>query len=46
VQSFEDLERAMEGRGERVLHLQFVRGERTTLRTTSVLLGVGRSRAA
>ncbi len=46
VQSVEDLERALEGHGERVVHLQFVRGDRTTLRTTSVLLGAGRSKAA
>lgn len=46
VQSVEDLEHAMEGRGERVIHLQFVRGERTTRRTAPVLLGTGRSRAA
>ncbi len=46
VQSVEDLERAMDGRGERVVALQFVRGERTTRRTASVLLGAGRSRAA
>ncbi len=46
VQSVEDLERALEGHGERVVHLQFVRGERTTRRSASVLLGVGRSKAA
>jgi len=46
VQSVEDLECAIEGRGERVVHLQFVRGDRTTLRSASVLLGAGRSRAA
>lgn len=46
VQSVDDLERAMEGHGERVVHLHFVRGERTTRRTASVLLGAGRSRAA
>ena len=46
VQSVADLERALEGKGERVVHLQFVRGERTSRRTASVLLGVGRSRAA
>ncbi len=46
VRSMEDLERAIEGRGERVLHLQFVRGERDRVRTASVLLGAGRSRAA
>lgn len=46
VQSIEDLERAIEGHGERVIQLQFVRGERTTRRTASVLLGAGRSRAA
>ncbi len=46
VQSVEHLERAMEGRGERVIQLQFVRGERTTRRIASVLFGAGRSRAA
>lgn len=46
VQSVEDLEHAMEGEGERVVQLQFVRGERTTRRTASVLLGTSRSRAA
>jgi serine protease Do len=46
VQSIEDLERALEGKGERVVHMQFVRGERTSRRTASVLLGGGRSKAA
>lgn len=46
VQTVEDLENAMEGHGERVVHLQFIRGERSTRRTASALLGAGRSRAA
>jgi serine protease Do len=36
----------LEGHAERVMRIQFLRGDRTTLRTTSVLLGSSRSRAA
>lgn len=46
VGSVEDLQEALVGHGERVVQLQFVRGERTSLRTATVLLGTGRSKAA
>jgi serine protease Do len=38
--SLDDLEGALEGRGERVLHLQFIRGDPAKVRTAHLLLGV------
>jgi serine protease Do len=43
--SIDDLERILEGSGERVVRLQFFRGNRTNLRTVAVRLGL-RSMAA
>ncbi|HTY59045.1 MAG TPA: trypsin-like peptidase domain-containing protein [Bacteroidota bacterium] len=42
----EELLKLLEGHQERVIRLQFLRGDRSTVRTTSVLLGTSRSRAA
>jgi len=41
-----DLLAMLEGHAERVMPIQFLRGDRATLRMTSVLLGSSRSRAA
>jgi serine protease Do len=41
-----DLEHAMRGNGERVIHLKFLRGDHTRVRRTSVLIGSRRTRAA
>lgn len=40
LDSLEDLEQVLEGRGERVVRLQFVRGDRSNIRTVAVRLGV------
>jgi len=42
----EELLKLLEGHQERVIRLQFLRGDRSTVRTTSVLLETSRSRAA
>jgi serine protease Do len=44
--SLDDLEAALEGSGERVLHLQFVRGDPGKIRTANLRLGVSRLTAA
>ena len=44
--SLDDLEGALEGRGERVLHLQFIRNDPGKVRTANLLLGVSRATAA
>ncbi|MGH9483067.1 MAG: S1C family serine protease [Terriglobales bacterium] len=46
IGSVEDLERALTGGGERVVRLQFLRGDRTSLRTAAVKLAPPRARAA
>jgi serine protease Do len=38
--SLEDLERVLEGTGERVVRLQFLRGDRSNVRTVSIRLGL------
>jgi serine protease Do len=42
----EDLLEMLEGHTERVMRIQFLRGDRSRIRTTSVLLGASHSRAA
>jgi serine protease Do len=44
--SLDDLEGAMEGRGERVLHVQFIRDDPRKIRTAHLLLGASRVTAA
>jgi len=44
--SLDDLEGALEGRGERVLHLQFIRDDPAKVRTAHLLLGASRLTAA
>ncbi len=44
--SLDDLEGALEGRGERVLHLQFIRDDPGKVRTANLLLGASRLTAA
>lgn len=39
-ESMEDFEQALDGAGERVVRLQFLRGDRTNVRTVAVRLGV------
>jgi len=46
LDSIEDLERALEGVGERVVRLQFLRGDRTTIRTVGVRVGLPGTAAA
>ena len=46
LRSLDDLEQALEGRGERLLHLQFVRGDPNKVRTVTVRLGIPLSVAA
>jgi hypothetical protein len=46
VGSPDDLLQSLQGRAERVMRIQFLRGDRSTVRTASVLLGSSRSRAA
>jgi serine protease Do len=43
--SIDDLERALEGSGERVVHIEFLRGERSNVRSVAVQIGL-RSMAA
>jgi serine protease Do len=45
-ESMEDFERALDGAGERVVRLQFLRGERVNVRSVAVRLGVPISAAA
>jgi serine protease Do len=40
LDSIEDLEQALEGSGERCIRLQFVRGDRSNIRTVAVRLGL------
>jgi serine protease Do len=40
LDSIEDLERVLEGTGERVVSLQFVRGDRANIRTVAIRLGL------
>jgi serine protease Do len=40
LDSIEDLEQVLEGLGERVVRLQFVRGDRSNIRTVAVRLGL------
>ena len=44
--TFEDFERALEGTGERLIRLNFLRGDRIHIRTVAVRLGVERPAAA
>jgi serine protease Do len=44
--SVEDFERALDGTGERVIHLQFLRGDRSRPRMASARLGVSSPKAA
>jgi S1-C subfamily serine protease len=44
--ALEDLEDALEGSAERVLRLQFVRGDPGKIRSVAIRLGVGNSVAA
>ncbi len=44
--SLDDLEAALEGQGERVLHLQFIRGDPGKVRTAHLRLGAARLTAA
>jgi serine protease Do len=46
LDSIEDFERALEGVGERVVRLQFLRGDRTTLRMVAARLGLPSTAAA
>jgi serine protease Do len=46
LSSPEDLLEVLEGHAERVIRVQFFRGDRSRVRTTSALLGASRSRAA
>lgn len=46
ISALDDLESALEGRGERVLHLQFVRGDPGKVRTANLRVGVPRLTAA
>jgi serine protease Do len=40
LDSMEDLEQALEGAGERVVRLQFLRGDRSSVRTVAIRLGL------
>jgi C-terminal processing protease CtpA/Prc len=40
LRSMEDLEQALDGVGERVIRLQFVRGDQTNTRVVAVRLGL------
>ena len=46
ITALQDLEEALDGEGERVVQLHFLRGGRAAVRKASVLLGRARSRAA
>lgn len=46
IGSLDDLEAALEGQGERVLHLQFIRGDTAKIRTAHLRLGASRLTAA
>jgi serine protease Do len=46
LETVEDFERSVDGAGERVLHLQFLRGDRTKVRTVAVRLGTPEMAAA
>ena len=46
LNSMEDFERVLDGVGERVVRLQFLRGDRTNARTVAVRLGLSRVAAA
>lgn len=46
LDSLEDFERVLEGCSERVIRLQFLRGDRMNIRTVSVRLGLPRIAAA
>jgi serine protease Do len=39
--SIDDLERVLEGGGERVVHIQFLRGDRANIRSVAVPIGLG-----
>ena len=43
LHSLDDLEQALEGSGERLLHLQFVRGDPGKIRRVTVRLGVAQT---
>lgn len=40
IDSLEDLERVLEGTGERVVRVQFLRGDRSNIRTVAIRLGL------
>lgn len=40
IDSLEDVERVLEGMGERVVRVQFVRGDRSNIRTVAIRLGL------
>jgi serine protease Do len=44
--SIDDLERVLEGSGERVVHIEFLRGERSNIRSVAVQIGLGSMAAA
>lgn len=46
LDSIEDFERALEGVGERVVRLQFLRGDRATIRTVAARVGLPSTAAA
>jgi S1-C subfamily serine protease len=46
LDSIEDLEKALEGTGERVVRLQFIRGDRSNIRTVAIRLGLKDKTAA
>lgn len=46
LDSIEDFERALEGVGERMVRLQFLRGDRATIRTVAARIGLASTAAA
>jgi S1-C subfamily serine protease len=46
LETMEDFERVLYSDGDRVVRLQFLRGDRTTIRTVAVALGVFSTAAA
>jgi serine protease Do len=46
LDSIDDLERVLEGTGERIVRFQFLRGDRTNIRSVAVRLGLKSSAAA
>jgi hypothetical protein len=46
LETMEDFERVLDGDGDRVIRLQFLRGDRTTIRTVAVRLSLVSTAAA